>query len=222
MAVLEPSERPFSEVQDVGVVIHKTNTGQHTGFLYRRDDGSVRVLHLAFHHELRDDEVLEWEARVRAWFGADLRWAELGLPEDSKIVFAAHLSQILLGNPQIPYGLDAGGTIFTADGKFVRGPVGKGLTCATFIAAVLAGYGHPVVMGNWPSRPEDKEWAEQIISMLEGRANQEHIDAIKADIGASRYRPGEVVGAAVRPLPDWPVSFSDAVALAEEILQELS
>ncbi|KQM99256.1 hypothetical protein ASE85_11155 [Sphingobium sp. Leaf26] len=220
--MLEPKGRPFADVQDAGVVIHGTDMGRHAGFLYRRDDGSVRVLHLAFHHSLRDDQADQWDATIRARFGADLRWADLGLPDDSRVVFAAHLSQLLLGNPQIPYGLDAGGTAFTPDGRFVRGPVGKGLTCATFIAAVLAGYGHPVVMDNWQPRPEDQAWGEQILAMLEGRASQEHIDAVRADIGASRYRPEEVVGAAVSPLPEWPLSFPDAIALAEQIVQELA
>lgn len=222
MAVLEPLERSCTEVRDVGVVIHKTGMGKHAGFLYRRDDGSVRVLHLAFHHMLRDDEVSDWARQVSDQFGESLRWAELGLPDDSKVVFAAHLSQIFLGNPQIPYGLDAGGTVFTSDGKFVRGPIGKGLTCATFIAAILAGYGHPLVTNDWPSRPEDEAWAEQILAMLENRASPEHIDAVKADIGAARYRPEEIVGSATRPSEDWPVSFVDAVSVASAILRELA
>jgi len=101
--------------------------------------------------------------------------------------------------------------------------VGKGLTCATFITSTLAGYGHPVVKDDWPVRPEDKAWEDQIFVPLKSFASQEHIDAMIADTKrAPRYRPEEVVAAANQPFSEWPINFVDAVSLAEQILNELA
>ncbi|PKA44039.1 hypothetical protein CWR43_06960 [Rhizobium sullae] len=101
MARLEPAERPFSEVDDVGVVICQGAVGWHVGLLYKAADGEPRVLHLAFHHDLKD-EVAE----------APFRWAQIGLDSDNKAVLAELLSRIAFKNPKISYGFNADGVCF--------------------------------------------------------------------------------------------------------------
>jgi hypothetical protein len=92
-------------------------------------------------------------------------------------------------------------------GEFFPPPLGKGLTCATFILAVLRGHGLlPVDETTWLPRAEDVDWQTAIIEDLEASgAEQDHIEAVRNDIGAKRFRPAEVVGAVIEADSHWPV-----------------
>src|SRR5690348_4900841 len=128
MPVLEAGDRPFSEVDHVGVVIQVPSPGYwHAGWLYRLPDEEPRILHLEGHHRLADEPA-----------AAPFRWAELGLDALNKEVLAVLISRIANRRPMIPYAFDYDGVIFDEDtGDLAAPPAGKGLTCATLIVAVL-------------------------------------------------------------------------------------
>lgn len=212
MSGLELKLRPFSEVTHVGVVITKTQIGFHSGFLYQLPGENPRILHLAFHHLLEDDLADD-----------PFRWAEIGVDADNKMILAEQLARIARIKPLISYGFDSEGSCFDANtGDLLPLPIGKGLTCATFILAVLRTYKYVLLdASSWPDRPEDRQWEQTILDYLANRASDEHIDAVKKDVGARRFRPDEVVGAATLLDDLWPVSYESAREIADRVIKDL-
>jgi hypothetical protein len=187
--------------------------GRHCGFLYRLDTGAPRLLHFAWHYTLRDDEP-----------SSAYLWADIGLDELNAKFLAAFTSLLKRNEHSIPYGLDSGGSCFdSATGEFIRPPIGKGLTCSTFILAVLRSLGFALLLEeSWPEREDDEEFGRQIVAdLLENGADPGHVAAVGNDIRAKRFRPEEVVGGTISPSGRWPVLFEAAAALAEDILADL-
>ncbi len=213
MPPLESDARPFSDVSHVGVAIQRTEHGLHSGLLYKLPNSEPRILHLAFHHMLRDEPA-----------ALPFRWSDMGLDEDNKLVLATLLSRIAATEPAISYGFDSDGACFDAEtGDLLPLPVGKGLTCATFVLAALRTYRYQLLdTASWPDRPEDREWEEAILNLLAHYATPDHVEAVRADAGAKRLRPDEVVGAATLSDDDWPVAFQCARGLADQVLADLN
>ncbi len=92
---------------------------------------------------------------------------------------------------------------------------------STFITSVLRSLGFEVLKyDEWPERPEDVAFGQKIVDMLRAaHANEDHIQAVRADIGARRFRPDEVVGATT--LSAWPVAFVEARAIAKAVIMDL-
>ncbi|MGA2292624.1 hypothetical protein, partial [Bradyrhizobium sp.] len=100
--------------------------------------------------------------------------------------------------------------------------LGKGLTCATYIVAILKSLGFPLLLeDSWPiDRADDQLWQRAIIEELrKSGAEEDYIAVAQNDVGAKRYRPAEVVGSATNAA--WPVVFSDATALAAAVLADV-
>ena len=213
MPPLELEARPFSEVNHVGVVIQRTEHGLHSGLLYQLPNSEPRILHLAFHHMLRDEPA-----------ALPYRWSDMGLDEDNKLVLATLLSRIAATEPRINYGFDSDGACFDPEtGDMLPLPIGKGLTCATFIVAALRTYRFRLLdPATWPERPEDREWEEAILNLLAEYATADHVEAVRSSVGAKRLRPDEVVGAATLSDDYWPASFQSARGLADQILADLN
>lgn len=214
MSVLAAADRSFCEVEHVGLAIQPVEGGNlHSGLLYRLAGREPRILHLAFHHRLEDDVAAE-----------PFRWSQLGLDEDNKIVLAVLLSRIAAADQPISYGFDARGICFDpTSGNILPSPPGKGLTCATFIVAVLQTYGHILIdSASWPERDEDKNWQEWILRILERHATAEHVEAVRQDVGAARFRPDEIVAAGNLPESDWPVAFDEARRIADQVVADLN
>lgn len=189
-----------------------TPGGRHTGLIYRDDDGNLHVLHLAFHHDLRDDPM-----------PAGGTCSRVSLAPLSQEIMAAYASRVRRTNPKIPYAVTTEGECFDRDGNYLEGPVGTGLTCATFVTALFSAMRFPMIADEtWPKRADDAAWLASIIAIMEQHQNQygidqAHIDALKADPVACRIRPEEVAAAAAQP--QWPVAFPQIEKLAEEVLQ---
>ena len=61
-----------------------------------------------------------------------------------------------------------------------------------------------------------------ILEVLKEHGTEEHVEAAQKDVGAKRFRPVEVVGAAICTTSDWRVAFSDARLIADTILGDLA
>jgi hypothetical protein len=214
MAVRPASVAPFDTVSDFGAAIQEIDPGQnHCGILYKLDGREARLCHFANHHVLRDDS-----ARDTCYL-----WADAGLDPANRRFVAAWVGNLHINKDNIPYGLDSAGCCFeVATGEFITPPIGKGLTCSTFITSVLRSLGFDVLKEDeWPQRPDDVAFGQKVVEMLVAAdANEDHIQAVKADIGAQRFRPEEVVGAVT--LSTWPVAFADARAVADEVIKDLT
>ncbi|MGU3468076.1 hypothetical protein ACLBXO_24805 [Methylobacterium sp. C33D] len=171
----------------------------------------MRVLGLAMHHSLEDEEA-----------NANIRWSQLGLDPDNKEILSLLLARIRRQQPHVPYAFNAEGIVFNEDGRLLPPPAGKGLTCATFIIAVLRTYAFELLdLSTWPDTPRDVRQFEFIIRYLRRVAGEEHIAAIKADKGARSINPDEVVAAGSLPYKVWPVDFPTAKQIAESVLRDL-
>jgi hypothetical protein len=208
MVIDAPGDKAISLLDTFGVAIKAIDSNQrHVGMLYRVDAG-VRLCHLAFHLDLRDEPA-----------GTSYFWAEAGLDAANRRFMAAQCARLAEGADKIPYGLREQGLCFDrTTGRYVPQPAGAGLTCATFIVVFLKAFGyHLLEEDTWPNRDDDTEWQRVIIQRVQAAgASQEHIDGMTKDLGAKRYRPEEVAGAVTRS--EYPVTFAEASALAAEIL----
>lgn len=214
MPLLKASDEPPRNVAYVGVAIQDVRPGQfHCGLIYRIGNDPTRYLHLAFHHLLTDEPAQH-----------TLRWGELGLDEDNKLVLATFLSRIAKVNPKISYAFDAEGVCIDREtGDLLPAPPGKGLTCATFVNAALKAYGYDCIdFSTWPSRDDDEKWQETILKVLRQHADQEHVQLVEQSIGAKRLRPDEIVGAAIIDAEEWSVNFDESRRAADQILADLA
>jgi hypothetical protein len=211
MGSLEADGTPYEEVDYVGVAIRRFSADQlHCALIYKLDEGELRLVHLRFHHDLE-----------RTTPAPPFRWAQISLDTDNKQILAVLIDAIGHSATPIPYGLNPLGIVFDKDtGELLPPPIGKGLTCATFIIAVFQTYGYTLVQeASWPSRQEDETWQRHILDALEAHATPEHVEAARADVGAKRFRPEEVVGATIHHA--WPVAFDNAHELAKQVLEDL-
>jgi hypothetical protein len=222
--VFHSSVRAFDLVSHIGIAIceyqfEDHEYGRHCGILYKLDDQAPRLLHLAWHRDLRDDEP-----------DPKYLWGDVGLEASNRRFLAAWAGNQRINKQNIPYGLDSSGSCFDPDtGEFIPPPIGKGLTCSTYITAAFRQLGIELLQqATWPNRPEDVAFGQRIVDGLIAdrerdptSVRQEHIKGVRNDVGARRFRPVEVVGASTRTFAEWPIAFADARAAADQILQDL-
>ncbi|WP_291997005.1 hypothetical protein [Candidatus Accumulibacter sp. ACC012] len=211
MAVNNPSEKPFPTDEMLGIAIGTPNSPnqRHIGFIYRlNEESDPRFCHLAWHHILCDE-----------LYEPPYLWGASALDQVNNTVMAAYVATLQQNSNVVNYGFSVDGLFFRDDGQYVVQPIGRGLTCATFILVVLRRNGFELLKtDDWGDRPGDAEWQNQIIEVLD-RCAPEHAEAMKQDIGASRFRPEEVAGGMISE--GIPLSLSDAEKLAGEILQDI-
>jgi hypothetical protein len=106
----------------------------------------------------------------------------------------------------IPYALSQPNDFFDpTTGELLLGPNKVGLTCTTFVLAIFKACNINLVdFSSWEIRQDDEEWKSFILEQLQsevdkGRATQEHIQAVRADMSGARFRPAEVMAASFTP-----------------------
>ncbi len=205
---------PVSAEHWVVVAIGEPDADQrHIGVLHRDQNAGLQVLHLAWHCRLRND------AR---WPGDMSVWVAPSAPPARQRSIAAFCRRVWRKNAGdgIPYAFSSPNTSFDpATGEFLIGPSRFGLTCASFVLALFHAAGLPLAdYETWPvDRSEDQEWQQTIVGILEGQqVEQQHIEHLRSEIGAVRYRPEEVAAAVALAPP--PASFQRAEELGRQIL----
>ncbi len=210
------AERPVDESQFVAVAIGESGVDQrHIGILHRRDGAAPELLHLAWHCRLKNDT--ELPAYLTIWV------APSALQERLRNV-AALCRRVWRknGSGGIPYAFSSPQESFDAGtGAFLIGSTRYGLTCASFVLAIFDAAGLRIAeYSSWPvNRDGDCKWQEKIIECLSDHAEQEHIDHLRGEIGAVRFRPEEVAAAAAIAPP--PTSFDAAAELGSRILAKM-
>ncbi|MFO0618049.1 MAG: hypothetical protein U0414_35990 [Polyangiaceae bacterium] len=200
----------LASIETVGVQLRKTDVSQlHVALVYRVD-GTAKTLELAWHRDLVSVNV-----ELTGLF------APLQLDPANAISLAAYCEAVALenhanipGKAQIPYWIRYDGETFTATGQWLHD---TGLTCATFVLAVLSSQGLTVARHEtWGTREDDLTWQCKILRMLASKHPRE-VAMQRKLIGASRLRPEEVAVAATLPPASQPATFAavvfDAVAL---------
>lgn len=207
---------PIPESQSVCVLIGETGRAQrHIGILHRQSGHQAEVLHLAWHCRLENSTLLPKYMSL---------WIAPNYPEPRLRSLAAWCRRIWKANSNdgIPYAFSHPDDCFDiATAKFLMGPSVFGLTCASFVLAVLDRAGLRLVdYSTWPiGREGDQEWQEKIITDLSRRAASEHIEHVRSEIGAVRYRPEEVAAAVAHAPP--PAPFDIAAEIGGRIVDRI-
>jgi len=210
-----PEQHPVSGIPHVAVAIKANSLAQrHIGVLHRSVDGDqVRLLHLAWHCDLRNDDPK-----------SSYIWIDLPIDPLRAKQVAAMCRKIWRSNgaKHIPYALRFPNDCFDAKtGAFLIGKGTLGLTCATFVLALFQSCGLAMVdLATWQNREDDLAWQEQCIQELEkSKADRGHIEAITTEIGCIRFRPEDVAGAAANT--PWPVAFAQATQMSSILVDLL-
>jgi hypothetical protein len=208
-----------NDLEHFGFALHP-QSARHVGVLYHLDDGIVRFCHFAWHGDLRN----EIASSGYLWANCYL-WGNCGLDNYTKRFLAANFHTISLENKDcIPYGIDQNGSCFDENNRLLPLPLGKGMTCATFIMAVFRSLGMPLIREEtWPKgREADKQWAREVVDTMKYlKVPEQHFQAVEKDIdNVSRFHPSEVAAAISSEMP--PMEFAEAERLSKEILAELA
>jgi hypothetical protein len=200
----------------LAVIVCRTNHGPHIGILYlENDNGDQAVLHLAFHCVLRLDRLKQetlWKTAVWAAPPVDAETAE-AVAALCRLVYRTNAKD---GLPYAFNYIEAEFDIGT--GHMTLGPNTVGLTCATFVLALLNSYKIRLLrQSEWKPRKDDVYWQRSIVKWLKKspKATPDHVKAVAAEVGCARFRPPEIVAAAGST--NIPVGFDDAIRKGNEV-----
>ncbi|WP_437942733.1 hypothetical protein [Sorangium sp. So ce341] len=217
--VHDPRARPFSEIERIAFAIGIPHSPEqrHIGILYKEESGSetrTRMIHLAWHHDVRSEEPKD-----------KYMWVQPSIhPTRARVL--ARLCKLLADKyrgrrPSIAYALRyEGGKFEPKSGNFLT-ETERGLTCATFVLAVFATRGVPLLRAEeWPPRQDDEVWQRAVVEILRSTgAEAEHVAAVEQEVGCARFRPEEVAAAGTSP--DLPAPFGYASRVGEAIVARL-
>jgi len=215
MRLYSSQQRPFADIRHVAVAIAAVRNGQqHVGILRQAEViDEVKLGHSAWHNQLKDSQPKDCYL-----------WFDPPIPTRRARQVAARCRQILRANERgIPYAFSPPNDCFDLrTGDFLLGPLRVGLTCASFVLAVFDAAGLRLAeYSSWPERRTgDAEWQQFIIEQLEeSGAGAEHVDLVRKEIGAIRYRPEDVAGCAASD--QLPCPFSVAEPMSRVVLNQL-
>ncbi|MBP1630795.1 MAG: hypothetical protein H6Q15_1688 [Bacteroidetes bacterium] len=184
----------------LGVAISTGILGFHCGICYKDlDKNQEYLLHLAFHFDLKNQNVSECE---NYYFVAP------NLSELQHELISARLIALGMELPRIPYALRYLNTCLTKEGCLKLGDGEWGMTCATFVLALFKSCGVALCdVVTWPQRDEDENSHKNIVELLvehkvRFKITQEHIENVRKEVGCARFRPEEVAASVTfNPIP---------------------
>lgn len=215
--VFTAEERSFDQLEHVAIAITQLRghpTQHHIGVMHKdMSTGRVSMLHLAWHHDLKDSDPK-----------ASYAWVVPSIPRPRARQVAAFCRKVKKANPSgVPYAFShASDCLNIQTGAYVGGPGHYGLTCATFVLAIFDATGLPLVQyGTWPdSRDGDDEWRSCVIESLKSSgATSDHIARVESEMTTVRYRPVDVAGAAASS--SIPACYDEANKIAAQIMSKI-
>lgn len=185
-------------IETVAVVVCRSGNGTHAGIAYRGEDGLPRLLHLAWHLALFDDD-FQFARNDYLSVIPNLRRADaIALAGYCRRIFRVNNA----GGQRVPYNLEyEPGTGFDPDtGDLVLPKGATGMSCSTFVVHVFRSSGNPLIEATgWPAdRPGDRERQEELVRMLENHPAPHYRGQgarVRSQIGCPRIRPEDVGGA---------------------------
>jgi len=207
---LDPAAHPA-----LAIALQRGAIDLHTGIAFQSEGKPPQVLHLAFHEEC----VAEQSTGSWCW----VPWGHLDEINNNVLRnYCAHLAEL---GPRLPYGFAFVESRLTAAYELALGPGEAGLTCSTFILAVLRHQGIEMVdVATWPSRPGDRRPREAAIEHLKKSwrpaEHHRHAERLQAEIDSPRVRPEEVAAASTLPFPP-PAPFATVEPLSRDVRVEL-
>ncbi|WP_322061985.1 hypothetical protein [Paraburkholderia sp. J63] len=197
----------FTRDQIAVALTHSSLGGGHLGVAFHSAKDGVQLTHLAWHQQLKVDNVPS--EITQCWICTTVE-----LPPLASKAAVAVMRSVSKKKPLINYGIGAVAAkgSFTGNGVY-RAPKGSdGLTCATFVVEILRNAGIPLVKyETWKDNPENVAWGEAVCNALKkDGVPDEHVDAVRKNVGKLRLRPYEAVGAAMLPAKQRPADYEAA------------
>jgi len=189
-----PIQRPVGPWVGVFLTWESKYDCWHTGVLYRGSSDTVYSLHLVGHWDFQTDK-----PKGNEWC------IKLNVPQARLPAVTAFLRRVQKNHSRIPYGFSSAEQAWfnSVTGGLRDAVIGEGLTCITFVLALLAGAGLPLTIPEtWPTREDDEvqksEWVERFSHnrAVMGPDEGSHFDAIIETPNEVRIRLSELLGAA--------------------------
>lgn len=193
----------------LAIGIGRTSRGNlHTGVAFRNADGEVRFFHQAFHHITRAGSIAEESEQLGGPFFCVVPPVEA----DRARAIAGFWDFIASRGEQIGYSLrDDPYAHFDPNTGVLILANGNGLSCSTFVLALFRSVRLPLLDSTgWPvDRPGDRETQQELVRLLELHCgDQDHVEAVRQEIGCERVRPEEIAGAGL--WRQFPVRYPEA------------
>ena len=204
--MLQDSRSACAKLEGVAIACFINHWGGlHVTFLYKREDDTTWLCDVAWNLVSRNEPVDE---------AADLCWVNINKRPEI-LDFVAEALQLMGQN----FGLIPYDVRFSAEEDYFDPTTWSykrempGLTCATFIMAVLKNFKLNLFsVPTWPGRSEDRPALEHLISELEMRGvDSKRIEEMRLNHDNIRFRPEEVCGSVSEA--NWPVPFEIAQQL---------
>lgn len=203
---LDPGAHPL-----LAVALQRGAIDLHAGIAFQAEGKPPQVLHLAFHEACAADR------STSSWCW--VLWGHLDEINNNVLRnYCAHLAAV---RPRLPYGFRFVESRLSAAFELSLGPGESGLTCSTFILAVLRVLGVDMVdVATWPPRADDRSSREAAVAFLRspGRPvdHHHHAEQLLAEIDSPRIRPEEVAAASTLTFPP-PAIFAAVEPLSRDV-----
>lgn len=209
---------PFGKDQVSIAVSHSGMGSGHLGIAFHTVKEGPKVLHLAWHKDLRLDCV---SPDLKQCWGAET----LSVPPVASKAVVAIVRGVASKFASVNYGLNfiAAKGSFSANGVYKAPKGSDGLTCASYVVEVLrAASINLLALDTWEKTVQNETWGNEVCDLLQrDPKNADHVEAVKKNINGLRVRPFEVVAAARIGREHWPCSFPIASNEAEVVKAEL-
>lgn len=197
-------------IETVAVAVCRAGGGTHAGVAYRGPDGTAKLLHLAFHEDLREDDFDRYRPRYVC--------VVPNLPRPDLVALAGYCRRIYRANAarRIPYNLayEAGTKFDPGTGDCVLAEGGTGMRCATFVVHLFRSAGNPIIdVREWRVRePEDGRRQAELVEAMQRAPSpvyQREAARIRGEIGCPRVRPEDVGGGCLEDVLPAPFEWCD-------------
>lgn len=193
---------------------------KHVGLLFQGETGRSMLMHLRGDQEVKADPLT-----------ADYRWTSPALTHDQLgrvqvMAWTLHEEYVEEG---LPYGIDPTGARLDALGRVILEEGGLGFSCASFVHAVFAAVGLPLVqLDSWRTAPAERLQADtaiqqQIVEELRTRTPRREDWEVRAraEVGTvASLHPSEI--AAASALPNQPLAFSEAAQAGQALEAQMT
>lgn len=208
----------------VAISIEKTTPcNRHSGILYRDSGGHLFKLHFGWHWYLANETYSPVACSI-----PDLDADSPDKPEGEWIAGFCERVGASSRNKRIPYNLkyDESIDFDAATGDILLGAASTGLSCATFVLAILRSAGHKLIDATgWPRAVgDDKSGQIQFVNMLLDSRNpdaQKQGRIVNSEIGTPRIRPDHVSGACLETHSTWPIRHAVCDRNAATVVSQL-
>lgn len=205
---MQDSRNQDSHLNICAISCTRSEAGTHAAFIYERDNGAIWTADVAWNLIARNYEI----------HALDQSWVNINIPEQILEILVSILEIMGQNHNIIPYDVRYTNGEYFDPVTWSYCQEKPGLTCATFVLAVLRGLKLELFDVNaWPTRSEDGPALERLLSMLSASGVDAHkINAQRLGHNCIRYRPEEVTGSVSGSR--WPVPFGLAADLGTQVL----